>query len=224
MISTNEILVGIITWVPGILLAITLHEWAHGYVATRFGDPTPGMMGRLSLSPIPHIDLVWTIIIPVAMLVTSLATMGQPFVFGGAKPVPINPRNFRADRYRLAIFSVSIAGPVMNLFLALLCVIALRGAIHLPEFMAKAVVEMLMAALQMNVLLAVFNMLPILPLDGGRVLGAILPSPYDQKMARLERFGLPIVIVLAFTGILGKILIPVMSFVLIFYIQLAGLM
>jgi Zn-dependent protease len=222
--STSEIVVGIITWGPGILFAITLHEWAHGYVATLFGDPTPRMMGRLSLNPISHIDPIWTIAVPVLMLVVSLSTMGQPFVFGGAKPVPINPRNFKAPRYRLAMFSVSVAGPVMNLFLALLCALALRYAIHLPDYMVGAVVSMLMAALQMNVLLAVFNMLPILPLDGGRVLAALLPSPLDYHIAKLERFGLPIVMVLAFSGMLGKILLPVMSIVLVFYIQLAGLL
>lgn len=224
MTSTSEILIGIVTWVPGILFAITLHEWAHGYVATLFGDNTPRAMGRLSLSPIPHIDPVWTIMIPVVMLVGSLLATGQPFVFGGAKPVPINPRNFPPKRYRQAMFAVSIAGPGMNLFLALLCVGALRGAIHLPEFMAEAVVAMLVAALQMNILLAVFNMLPILPLDGGRVLAALLPSPLDRKMAIMERFGLPIVVVLAFSGLLGKILLPAISFVMIFYLQLAGLM
>jgi Zn-dependent protease len=222
--TTSEILLGIVTWVPGILFAITLHEWAHGYVATLFGDQTPRIMGRLSLSPIPHIDLVWTILIPVVMLVSSLATMGQPFVFGGAKPVPVNPRNFYPGRYRLAIFSVSIAGPVMNLLLALLCALALRGAIHLPDFMVKAVVAMLLAALQMNVLLAVFNMLPILPLDGGRVLSAILPPVLNRKMEVLERFGLPIVLVLAFSGVLGKILLPVMSAVMVFYLEFSGLL
>ncbi len=223
MSSVNDIIIGIITWGPGILFAITLHEWAHGYVATRFGDPTPRMMGRLTLNPIPHIDPVWTIAIPVAMLVVSMSTMGQPLVFGGARPVPINPRNFKAQRYRMAMFSVSIAGPSMNLLLAAICALMLRHAVYLPEFMAEAVVMMLLAALQMNILLAVFNMLPILPLDGGRVLAAVLPSPLDRQMAQLERWGLPIVMVLALSGMLGKVLLPAMSFVMVFYLQLAGL-
>ncbi|MBF0453751.1 MAG: site-2 protease family protein [Magnetococcales bacterium] len=224
MISVGDILIGILTWGPGILFAITLHEWAHGYVATRFGDPTPGMMGRLTLNPIPHIDPVWTIMVPAVMLVTSLIALGKPFVFGGAKPVPINPRNFKPSHYRLAMFSVSVAGPLMNLFLALICAFSLQGALLLPEFMVEPAIKVLLAALQMNVLLAVFNMLPILPLDGGRVLAALLPPALAYKMAALERYGLPIVVILSFSGLLGKILLPAMSYLMFFYMQLAGVM
>ncbi len=221
----TEILQNIIIWAPGILFAITLHEWAHGRMAAFFGDPTPALMGRLTLNPIPHIDLVWTIIIPSVMLVSSLMTTGTPFVFGGAKPVPIDPRNFirLGGSMRQAIFWVSAAGPLMNLLVALLCALLFRGVTLLPSFFMVPLANMLVAAIQMNVLLAVFNLLPIPPLDGGRVVGALLPRPLDGYLASLERFGMPIVLVLAFSGMMGHLLVPVMTFLSHFFLQIAGL-
>ncbi|MBF0340548.1 MAG: site-2 protease family protein [Magnetococcales bacterium] len=221
----NELLQNIIIWAPGILFAITLHEWAHGRVATFFGDPTPRLMGRLTLNPIPHIDLAWTIIIPGVMLLVSLMTTGTPFVFGGAKPVPIDPRYFArsARTFRISMFWVSAAGPLMNLLLALLCALAFRGATRLPEYFMVPLANMLVAAIQMNVLLAVFNLLPIPPLDGGRVLGAILPHPWDIRLASLERFGMPIVLILAFSGMMSHLLVPAITLLSHFYLRVAGL-
>lgn len=221
----TEIVQNIIIWAPGILFAITLHEWAHGRMAAYFGDPTPKLMGRLTMNPIPHIDLVWTLIIPGVMLLSSLLTTGTPFVFGGAKPVPIDPRNFvrSGASLRVSLFWVSAAGPLMNLGLALLCALLFRVVTLLPEYFMTPLANMLVAAIQMNVLLAVFNLLPIPPLDGGRMVGALLPSPWDGFLASLERFGLPIVLLLAFSGMMGHLLVPAMTFLSHFYLQVAGL-
>ncbi|MBF0192241.1 MAG: site-2 protease family protein [Magnetococcales bacterium] len=221
----NEILQSIIIWAPGILFAITLHEWAHGRMATHFGDPTPKLMGRLTLNPIPHIDLAWTIIIPGVMLLASLLTTGSPFVFGGAKPVPIDPRYFirQGQSFRVSLFWVSAAGPLMNLLLALLCALAFRAVTLLPSYFMVPMANMLVAAIQMNVLLAVFNLLPIPPLDGGRMAGALLPHPWDGYLAGMERFGMAIVLVLAFSGLMNHLLIPAMGLLNQFYLQVAGL-
>ncbi|GAB0056799.1 hypothetical protein SIID45300_01111 [Candidatus Magnetaquicoccaceae bacterium FCR-1] len=221
----NEIVQNIIIWAPGILFAITLHEWAHGRVATWLGDPTPRLMGRLTLNPIPHIDLAWTIVIPGVMLLASLMTTGTPFVFGGAKPVPIDPRYFlRPGRsYRMSMFWVSAAGPVMNLLLALGCALLFRLVTRLPEFFMVPLANMLVAAIHMNVLLAVFNLLPIPPLDGGRMLGAVLPRPFDRHLDALGRYGMPIVLVLAFSGVMSLVMVPAMSVLNRFYLSMAGL-
>lgn len=224
-INITELLQSIIVWVPGILLAITTHEWAHGYMAYRFGDDTPKKMGRLTLNPIPHIDPVWTLFIPGFMLITSLLTTGNPFVFGGAKPVPINPNNFRKSgkSFRMAMFWVSAAGPLINLLLALVCALMFRGILYLPHYFMAPLANMLIAAIQMNVLLAAFNLLPLPPLDGGRIAIALLPSPLDQKLASLERFGLPIILVLAFSGMLSMVLLPIISLLTHLFIGIAGL-
>ena len=224
-LSLGTVVQNIIIWAPGILFAITLHEWAHGFAATRFGDPTPRLMGRLTLNPLPHIDPVWTVLVPGAMLLTSLATTGQPFVFGSAKPVPINMRNLRGSggSYRAALFWVAAAGPLMNLLLATLCALLFHLVIYLPPFFMAPLANMLVAAIQMNVLLAVFNLLPLPPLDGGRVATALLPAPLDRKLAALEPFGLPIILVLAFSGLLGSVIGPAMVFLSRFFIGLAGL-
>ncbi|MEO5330666.1 MAG: site-2 protease family protein [Magnetococcus sp. YQC-5] len=220
----KDILQNIIIWAPGILFAITLHEWAHGRMATFFGDPTPALMGRLTINPVPHIDLAWTIVIPGVMLLTSLLTTGTPFVFGGAKPVPIDPRYFNRGRWSLrsGLFWVSAAGPLLNLIMALLCALIFRLVVFLPEYFMVPLANMLVAAIQMNVLLAVFNLLPIPPLDGGRMLGALLPHPWDAYLTTLERFGLPVIVLLAFSGLMGHLILPVMTFFNHFYLQVAG--
>ncbi|MEO5377015.1 MAG: site-2 protease family protein [Magnetococcus sp. DMHC-6] len=218
----NTIIQDIIVWAPSIIFAITLHEWAHGYMASRFGDPTPAFFGRLTLNPLPHIDMMWTVVIPIAMLVSSLLTTGNPIVFGGAKPVPINPRKFKGSA-RVAMFWVAIAGPLVNLLLALVAAVLIRYAVLLPNYFLVPIGRMLLAVVHMNVLLAVFNLLPMPPLDGGRVAVALLPSPLDRYLAALERYGLPIILVLAFTGQLSYIIGPMMNLLDGFFMRLTGL-
>ncbi|MBF0425615.1 MAG: site-2 protease family protein [Magnetococcales bacterium] len=215
MIDTGELLQKIILWGPGILFAITLHEWAHGFAASRFGDPTPGMMGRLTLNPLPHIDLMWTIVVPIVLLLTT------GFAFGGAKPVPINPRYFRGS-FRIALFWVAAAGPLMNLFLATLCALAARAALTLPAYFAIPVYGMLKAAIVVNVVLAVFNLFPMPPLDGGRIVAAFLPRSLGRHWATLDRYGLALVAVLAMSGVLGRLIYPVTEWFLLLFAGVAA--
>ncbi|MEO5368138.1 MAG: site-2 protease family protein [Magnetococcus sp. WYHC-3] len=213
--SLSDIVQTLVVWAPGVILAITLHEWAHGFAADRFGDPTPRALGRLTLNPLAHIDWVWTVLVPGALLIFA------GFAFGGAKPVPVNPRYFRRP-FRLALFSVAIAGPLMNLVLATLCVLLFRAVVTLPDFFAIPLMEMLRAAIVMNVLLAVFNMLPLPPLDGGRVAVALLPAPLDRHLARLEPHGLIILVLLMVSDVLDVVLRPAMQAVFLLLNQLAS--
>ena len=213
----------ILVWAPGILFAITLHEWAHGYAAFRYGDNTAARMGRLTLNPIPHIDPVMTLLVPGLMLASSLFTLGSPLVFGSAKPVPINPNNFRRQGVALrgALFWVAAAGPLSNFVLAMLCAGLLRGLLAISETPPMLPVEMLLAGIKMNVVLGVFNLFPLPPLDGGRMATALLPPPMDQALASLERFGLPILLLLLFSGQLGALISPIISFTIRFFVGMA---
>ncbi len=197
-----------------ILIAVTFHEVSHGLVANRLGDPTAKLMGRLTLNPIAHIDLVGTIIMPVLLLVF---TNGQ-FVFGYAKPVPINPANFRDPKRDMAISAA--AGPLTNIGLAILSMLILKFfvlplAALLQGSAAKAVATplalMLLQSIKWNVVLAVFNMIPVPPLDGGRVLVGLLPHRQAVSYSRIERYGLLIVILLIVTDIADIFIYPVMS-------------
>ncbi|MEO5362722.1 MAG: site-2 protease family protein [Magnetococcus sp. DMHC-8] len=215
----NNLVYNVLVWAPGVVFAITLHEWAHGFAASRYGDTTPARMGRLTLNPLPHIDPVMTLLVPGLMLATSLLTVGTPFLFGSAKPVPINPNQFRhrsgARRsgvaLRTALFWVAAAGPLINFGLAMGAAGLLRWVLSLHWAPPILLVDMLLAAIKMNVLLGVFNLLPLPPLDGGRMATALLPHPLDQALASLERIGLALVLLLAFSGLLGTLLSPIMT-------------
>ena len=191
-------------WFLPIVFAVTVHEAAHGYVAKYLGDNTASMLGRLTLNPLRHIDLIGTIIIP-----TVLLFLGG-IIFGWAKPVPINAQNLRHPRRDLAI--ISLAGPLSNVFMAFFwAIIAKVGEITLQYNFpgALAINYMGMAGIKMNVIFAILNILPLPPLDGGHVLAWILPKKAAIRLAYIAPFGLFILLFLAAIGFLGAIIGPI---------------
>ncbi len=190
-------------WAFPVLVAVVFHEVAHGWVANRLGDPTAKNLGRLTLNPIAHIDLFGTILVPAMLILVN-----SPFVFGYAKPVPVNFYNLRNPKRDMVW--VALAGPVMNLLLALGFVLMWR--LFLPQSRADlgnsavltTLVLMAQGGLLINISLAVFNMFPIPPLDGGRVLVGLLPEPWSSKVAGVERFGMLLLIGLLYTRVIDR--------------------
>jgi len=190
-----------------VVFAITLHEAAHGYVARYFGDLTAWRLGRISLNPVRHVDLVGTIVVPLVILVTSKLFGGGGILFGWAKPVPVNFHALRNPKRDM--LWVAAAGPAANLVMALAWAIVLKFAASLPSSAFTLPASLMAeAGITVNIVLMALNLLPILPLDGGRIALSLLPDRLAQRYAGLERFGLPILLVLIFTNMLGLILNP----------------
>ena len=202
----NHFITELIILAPPLLFALTFHEFAHGFVAYRLGDPTARDAGRLTLNPLKHLD--------------PLGTIAFFFIkFGWAKPVPVNPNYFQNPKKDM--LWVALAGPVTNLTLAVASALLTKGiwvlATILPysaaaEAILVPVNSMLIASVWINLVLCIFNFLPIPPLDGSRILMGLLPNNLALSYMRIERFGFLIIIVLAFSGVLSKVIVPIISF------------
>ena len=204
----QEILYYILIGVVPVLLAITLHEAAHGWVADKLGDPTARKLGRITLNPIKHIDPQGTIFIPLMMIVLSKMLLGTLLVFGWAKPVPVDPRHFKQPLLDMAL--VALAGPGSNFVMASLWAlfISLSAALISDRSMLEHLVFMGEIGIFFNVLLMVLNLLPLPPLDGGRIVAGVLPKQMAIAYLRIEPYGFFILMALLFSGVLGKILLP----------------
>ena len=188
-----------------VLLAITVHEAAHGYAAKHFGDKTAYYLGRITLNPIKHIDPLGTVVIPGMLLLLS-----APFLFGWAKPVPVNFSNLNNPKKDM--MWVALAGPASNLVMAIIWAIILglfksSGTSH-----ALFVIGMAQVGIMINLVLMLLNLLPIPPLDGGRMAVSLLPSPWSYKLASIERYGMFILIFLIVSGLLSAIFLPLLRF------------
>ncbi|HSG23557.1 MAG TPA: site-2 protease family protein [Azonexus sp.] len=190
-----------------VIFAITLHEAAHGYAARHFGDPTAWQMGRISLNPLRHIDLIGTIIIPASILLFS----GGTFLFGYAKPVPVDFGRLRNPKKDM--LWVAAAGPGANLFMALCWALMLKLAWLMPSNdFTLPLSEMSKIGIIVNCVLMVLNLVPLPPLDGGRIAVSLLPHNLAWKFAKIEPWGFPILLLLLFTGVLGAVMNPLVIF------------
>jgi Zn-dependent protease len=193
----------IAVWVLPVLFAITVHEVAHGWVAKQLGDPTAQRLGRLTLNPLKHIDPIGTLLVPGLLL-----WLGG-FVFGWAKPVPVTWENLRRPKRDMAI--VAAAGPLSNFAMAILWALLAKLGSVLPEAlqsMSLPLAYMGIAGVSINIALMVLNLLPLPPLDGGRVVAGLLPGPWAWQFNRIEPYGFFILLGLLMTGLLSKLLMP----------------
>ncbi len=204
-----------------VIFAITLHEAAHGYAAKYFGDLTAYQAGRISLNPLRHIDLVGTLLVPGIILLTSSLLGGGFILFGWAKPVPVNFGRLR--RPKQDMFWVAAAGPLANLAMALFWGIVMRAGLALHNTFSEPMLLMGAAGVFINAVLMVLNLFPLPPLDGGRIAVSVLPNPYAYRFARIEPYGMIILLVLLFTGILGSVMWPLVEFTMSSAVALVGI-
>lgn len=193
-------LIDTLVWLPAILVGLTFHEFAHGLVADRLGDSTPARQGRLTLNPLPHIDWVGFLMLLI-------------FKFGWAKPVQVNPHNFKNISQKTGMMLVSLAGPGMNLIIALLSMAALKLLIPYQDAgWGVIMIPLLTPLIYINLILAAFNLLPVPPLDGSKILAGILPDAGANWLYSLEQYGPLILLLLIVTNAVGKILWPLVNF------------
>ena len=205
-------------WAIPVLFAITVHEVAHGWVAWKRGDPTAMLMGRLTLNPIKHIDPFGTILLPAILLL-----LHSPFLFGYAKPVPVNFDGLKDPKRDMVL--VAIAGPAANLLMAFFWTLVLWLGGHLPgalAYLGEPMQLMGKAGIMINVILIIFNLIPIPPLDGGRVAVGLLPPSASIALSRIEPYGFIILIVLLFTGVLWSVLGPLFLMMSNFFLTMGG--
>jgi Zn-dependent protease len=198
----------IVLWAVPVVFAITLHEAAHGYVARVFGDQTAYMLGRVTLNPLKHIDPIGTIAVPGFLIAVSLLTKAPLFIFGWAKPVPVNFGNLRHPKRDM--FWVAGAGPGANFAMALAWAILLKAAAPDGAMASDGLSVMAEAGVGVNLMLMALNLLPILPLDGGRIALSLLPQGLANGYARLEPYGFFVVILLLATGVLNDLMVPIL--------------
>ncbi|MBS0358522.1 MAG: site-2 protease family protein [Proteobacteria bacterium] len=197
-----------------LIFAITVHEVAHGWVANQFGDPTAKMMGRLTLNPIKHIDPIGTLLVP-----GILFYLGG-FIFGWAKPVPITWQNLKNPRRDMAL--VALAGPTANLIMAILWGFIMKISLLLPpnlETLQMVLILMAKAGIMLNVVLMVLNLIPIPPLDGSRILSSLVSPRASNFLHQIEPYGFIILVILLTTGVLAKIMTPII-YLAIYWIKL----
>jgi len=204
--DVNSLVQTVAIYALPVLFAITLHEAAHGYVARHFGDMTAHAEGRISLNPVRHIDILGTIVVPLAILLLS----GGRFLFGWAKPVPVNYSALRKPRRHMAL--VAAAGPAANLAMTLGWAVLLKVAVLLPAGSSSHFLGLMaQAGILVNLVFMFLNLLPILPLDGGRIVASLLPQRAAWRYAKLEPWGLPLLILLLATNVLNFVLEPLVG-------------
>ncbi|MDP2811269.1 MAG: site-2 protease family protein [Rhodocyclaceae bacterium] len=204
-----------------VVFAITLHEAAHGYVARHFGDPTAWQAGRITLNPLKHVDMMGTIVVPMLILIASKIAGSSGILFGWAKPVPVNFGRLRNPKKDM--LWVAAAGPGANLVMALGWALLLKLAVSMPDTSySLPLAEMARAGVNVNTVLMLLNLLPLPPLDGGRIAVSLLPHRAAWQFAKLEPYGFVILLVLLFTGLLDFWLIPLMRIFLMLIKSLFG--
>ena len=207
----------IVVWILPVVFAITVHEVAHGWVAKKYGDNTASFLGRLTLNPVKHIDILGTIIIPGLLLLSFTG-----FIFGWAKPVPVDPRNFKNPKKDMAI--VALAGPVANFLMAIAwALIARLGVIIDLDVLTLPMIYMGIAGISINLVLGLINLIPIPPLDGSRIVTGLLPNKIAYQYNRFERFGFIFLLFLLWSGGLGYLLGYPMFVVQKLFFTLAGI-
>lgn len=209
MSGIEDLIQTIVLFALPVIFAITLHEAAHGYVARVFGDPTATLAGRVTLNPTKHIDPVGTIAVPLGILLMSKLFGGPPLLFGWAKPVPVDFGRLKNPKRDMRW--VALAGPAANLFMAILWAMSVRLLLEAGAGRESFWFQMAVIGIQINLVLMALNLLPLLPLDGGRILYSLLPHQLAWQYGRLEPYGMMILIVLLVTGSLWVFLEPFMA-------------